>query len=82
MWVNTRGGRSTATIEVGDNGPGISPEDLLRVFDKYYQVRRGSEGVGLGLHLTRRIVERHGGEITVESELGQGTIFRISLPTA
>jgi len=71
-------------VEVADNGPGIPPEDLPHIFDKMYRVEKEStrsvEGSGLGLSIVKRIVELHGGQITVESTVGKGTMFRVKLP--
>jgi len=68
-----------------DTGPGIDPEDLPHIFERYYRARHaravGRSGAGLGLTIARLIAEAHGGSITVESELGQGTCFRVWLPT-
>jgi signal transduction histidine kinase len=69
-------------ITVADNGVGIAPEDLPFVFDGFYRGKAASTetGVGLGLTLTRRIIQAHNGTISVESQLGKGTTFVISLP--
>jgi len=71
-------------VEVADNGPGIPAEDLPHVFEKMYRVEkertRAIEGSGLGLSIVKRIVELHGGEITVESTVGKGTTFTVRLP--
>jgi signal transduction histidine kinase len=67
-----------AIIDVIDTGPGISPDALARIFDAYYSTKRG--GTGLGLAMARRIVEEHEGRITVSSEVGKGTDFRVHLP--
>lgn len=71
-------------VEVADNGPGIPPEDLPHIFDKMYRVEKEStrsvEGSGLGLSIVKRIVELHGGQIAVESAVGEGTTFRVRLP--
>jgi signal transduction histidine kinase len=67
-----------AVIDVVDTGPGISPDAVDKIFQAYYSTRKG--GTGLGLAMARRIVEEHGGAITVRSELGKGSDFRISLP--
>jgi two-component system phosphate regulon sensor histidine kinase PhoR len=71
-------------VEVEDTGVGIRPEDLPRIFERFYREDRAhtTEGFGLGLSIARRIVELHGGEIEVESERGQGSVFRVWLPVA
>jgi signal transduction histidine kinase len=70
-------------ISIADQGVGIAPEDLLPLFDKYFRVQRATgdyvPGTGLGLPITRAIVEAHGGRIWAESKLGQGTTFHFSL---
>jgi len=72
-----------ARFEVKDNGEGIAREHLDRVFEKFYRVPGGrSEGVGLGLYISREIVEAHGGTIGVESEPGKGSTFWFTLPLA
>ena len=73
---------STALLRVQDNGPGISPEDQVRIFDRFYRgdLARSRGGTGLGLALARSIVALHKGQISVESEIGKGTCFRITLP--
>ena len=66
---------------VADTGPGIPPEDLPRIFGKFWQSKRGDHrGVGLGLAIARGIVEAHGGTIGVRSEVGRGSVFSFSLP--
>ena len=71
-------------ISVSDTGIGIAPEDLEAVFEEFRQVGtdvvRKREGTGLGLALTRKFVELHGGTIRVESELGKGSTFTFTLP--
>jgi signal transduction histidine kinase len=72
-------------IKVKDNGPGIAPDDQRRIFERFFQVdksRRGGSGrgVGLGLAISRQIVQAHNGQIWVESMLGQGSTFVVSLP--
>jgi heavy metal sensor kinase len=71
-------------ITVRDTGPGIAAADLARVFDRFYRgdPARTRGGAGLGLALTKSIVELHGGRISVESEPGTGSAFRITLPSA
>ncbi len=73
-------------IEVRDRGIGIDPADMPRLFEPFFRSdrsrARGTGGVGLGLALARRIVEAHGGRITVESRPGAGTAVRFTIPTA
>ena len=69
-----------AIVEVIDTGVGIPPENLSKVFQAYYSTKRG--GSGLGLPMTRRIIEEHDGSIRAESEPGKGTRFIIELPLA
>lgn len=76
--------RSQIKISVRDYGPGISREDQSRLFSRYYRTSQGqasASGLGLGLYLCREIVALHQGRIWVESELGHGSTFHISLPT-
>jgi signal transduction histidine kinase len=69
-------------ISVRDTGVGITAEDQERIFEEFYQVGRAKtqEGTGLGLALTRRLVELHHGRLSVESELGVGSTFTVMLP--
>ena len=67
-------------VTVEDNGPGIDPEALRRIFDPFFTTKPTGEGTGLGLSVSRNIIEAHGGEINCESDMGFGTRFRILLP--
>lgn len=67
-------------IQIADDGPGIAPEDLKRIFAPFFTTRSPGEGMGLGLVLAQHGVERAGGTIEVESVVGQGTTFRVRLP--
>lgn len=77
-------GEHTLHIEIRDNGYGIPAADLPFIFDRFYRVRSGKaseiEGNGLGLAIVKSIVERHNGQINVQSEPNQGTTFKITLP--
>jgi signal transduction histidine kinase len=74
---------SYAKLSVTDTGVGIRPEDQAVIFDEFRQVGDGrakKEGTGLGLAIAKRLVEQHGGEISVESEVGKGSRFNFTLP--
>ena len=67
-----------ALVRVSDSGPGIAPEDVPRIFDPFFTTR--PDGTGLGLPISREIIERHGGTLSVESTPGAGATFAIELP--
>ncbi|HLW15726.1 MAG TPA: ATP-binding protein, partial [Actinomycetota bacterium] len=73
-------------LEVSDDGRGIAPEDIPRLFERFYQVggalRRVGDGFGLGLYITKRLVDALDGQITVDTEIGKGTTFKIWFPNA
>ena len=71
-------GKTSVSWRVKDNGRGIAPENLRKIFDPFYTSRQG--GTGLGLAIVHRIVENHGGRIYVHSEPGKGSVFEIELP--
>ena len=75
--VNDDSGR--ARVEVTDTGRGIAPEDISKVFEPYYSTKE--TGTGLGLAIVRKVIEDHGGTVSVRSKLGGGTTFTIILPT-
>jgi len=70
------------TIEVADTGVGIAPENVAKIYDPFYTTKGVGRGTGLGLAVSYGIVQEHAGHISVESTPGQGTSFRITLPTA
>ena len=83
--LKTKGdGRASATIEVEDHGPGIAPEHLPRLTERFYRVDVGAsrqmKGTGLGLAIVKHIVQRHGGQLKVTSDPGQGATFAVELP--
>jgi signal transduction histidine kinase len=78
VWLTTREADGRAVIEVGDTGCGIAAERLPHVFDDYVTTKR--RGLGLGLAISRRIVEQLGGTIAVASEVGKGSVFTLSFP--
>lgn len=84
VWITAGIKGSYLMVEVGDNGLGISAEDLPHIFDKFYRVKnvqtRKITGTGLGLPIVKRIVEAHLGTVEVQSELGVGSVFRVLLP--
>ncbi|MHB0938504.1 MAG: sensor histidine kinase [Armatimonadota bacterium] len=82
--VAARRQNGEVVIAVTDQGIGIAPYDLPHIFDRFYRVEkiRKAEGTGLGLYLTRRLVELHGGRIWVESAVGKGSTFSFTLPVA
>jgi signal transduction histidine kinase len=67
-------------LEVRDEGPGIAPDHLKSIFHPFFTTKE--TGTGLGLALVHQMVVEHGGEITVDSEVGRGSSFRVTLPTA
>ena len=84
MTVQARAADEAVEISVSDTGPGIAPDDLPRLFDRFYRAdpsrSRSTGGSGLGLTIARRLAEAHGGTIEAESALGQGSRFIIRLP--
>ena len=82
--IRARRQGSTIVIAISDRGKGILPEEQAHIFDRFYRVKgeRKVEGIGLGLYITRLLVEAHGGRIWVESQPGQGSVFSFALPIA
>jgi signal transduction histidine kinase len=71
--------RYGVALDLIDNGCGMGPETLMRMFDPFYTGKDG--GTGLGLPTAKKIIEAHGGRINVQSEIGRGTLFSIEFPT-
>jgi PAS domain S-box-containing protein len=83
VFVRVFSKRGEVYFSVADSGPGIPPEDLARVFDRFWRADRSSRlGTGLGLSIAKGVVETHGGRIWVESQLGVGSTFFFTLPLA
>jgi signal transduction histidine kinase len=81
--VSTRtDGEGRAIVEVRDSGTGIPPEIRERIFDPFFTTKPASEGTGLGLWICSGILEALGGEVGVDSEIGRGSTFRVTLPAA
>ena len=69
-------------VEVRDTGVGIPPAVIPRLFNPFFRGRESGKGYGLGLATVKKLVEAHGGRVAVESAVGKGTIFKVSLPAA
>jgi len=86
VYVSLREEGSSVVVSIRDTGVGIPEEDLPQLFERFYRVdkarSRATGGSGLGLSITREIVELHGGEVSVQSEVGTGSTFEVRLPKA
>lgn len=80
VWIRTRRVVDQVEIEIEDSGPGMSEDTLSHIFVPFFTTKKVGEGTGLGLSIAYGLVEKHQGRIEVHSELGKGTLFRISLP--
>ncbi|MDD5298007.1 MAG: ATP-binding protein [Rhodocyclaceae bacterium] len=78
--VSTRREADWAVVAISDTGRGIPAEILNRIFDPFFTTKKVGEGTGLGLSISYGIIEKHGGRISVDSEVGQGTTFTLSIP--
>jgi signal transduction histidine kinase len=78
--IETRGDASGVEVKISDNGPGIPPDVLPRIWDPFFTTKDVGEGTGLGLSIVHELVERHGGTIEVETRVGEGTAFTVKLP--
>jgi two-component system NtrC family sensor kinase len=82
LTIVTREDRDGAVIEIADTGSGIPAEQLSRIYDPFFTTKEIGKGTGLGLSITYGIVQEHGGTLTCDSQVGQGTRFSIRLPLA
>ncbi|MCM3584898.1 HAMP domain-containing histidine kinase [Mesobacillus maritimus] len=82
IWISLSESETFITIIVKDSGIGMSKKDVTQIFDRFYRVdsSRKSDGTGLGLSIVKQVIDLHGGEIKVDSEVGVGTTFTIILP--
>jgi len=81
VWIRGRPEGDRIVIEVRDNGPGIAPDHVRRIFEPFFTTKGIGSGTGLGLSVCHGIITSAGGQIEVESELGRGTTFRVTLRT-
>lgn len=83
--IGISGGNGAAIMTVSDDGPGIPPEDIPHIFERFYRVdksrNRGDGGSGLGLSLVKSLIEAHEGTVSVESTLGKGSVFTVTIPS-
>jgi two-component system, NtrC family, sensor kinase len=80
--ISTQADEDSAVVEIRDTGLGIAPEHLAKIYDPFFTTKQIGKGTGLGLAVSYGIVRDHGGHINVESKLGEGTRFQITLPLA
>jgi two-component system, NtrC family, sensor kinase len=82
LWIVTASNpeQSEVRIVVRDDGAGIPPDILPRIFEPFLTTKETGRGVGLGLAISHSILERHNGTVSVKSELGKGTTFTVTLP--
>jgi len=81
LWLETQLTDDEIEIKVRDDGAGIAPDVLPQIFEPFMTTKENGRGVGLGLAISRGIVDRHNGRIEVQSELGRGATFTVTLPT-
>ncbi len=82
VWITVRLVSELVEIQIKDNGPGIPQRYLPRLFERFYRVdiAEATDGSGLGLAIVKHIIQVHGGTISVDSEVGSGTVFTMCLP--
>jgi two-component system, NtrC family, sensor kinase len=72
----------SVSISIGDTGPGIPPEKMHKIFEPFYTTKPPGQGTGLGLHSVRSLVQEYGGQVLIQSTMGQGTTFHLEFPFA
>jgi two-component system, NtrC family, sensor kinase len=82
LFITTLSDNGYVVIKFRDSGPGITEDVITRIFDPFFTTKSVNEGTGLGLSIVHGIIERHGGDIKVESKPGVGTTFTVRLPVA
>jgi len=80
IYIRTKEKNNNLIIEIEDTGVGISKENLTKVFEPFFTTKGVGEGTGLGMSISYKIIESHGGKINIDSEVGKGTKFTITLP--
>jgi signal transduction histidine kinase/ActR/RegA family two-component response regulator len=78
--LRTTASNGVVVLEVADDGPGITSEALPRIFDPFFSTKKQGRGTGLGLSVSHGLIRDHGGELRVETQVGQGTTFQVILP--
>ena len=80
LWIELKQVDKYVSVAVSDDGPGVSPDVVHRIFDPFFTRRAEGEGTGLGLHLSRRIAQECGGELRYEPRPGGGARFVMEIP--
>jgi signal transduction histidine kinase len=80
--VEVRRAGDVIEVLVRDQGPGIAPDEVDRLFERFYRGSTEKPGTGLGLSIARNLIKLHGGDIAVASQVGRGSEFRVRLPQA
>ncbi|HMB96974.1 MAG TPA: HAMP domain-containing sensor histidine kinase, partial [Balneolaceae bacterium] len=81
LTVKTFSSNGNVTIEIEDNGPGIPDHMRDKIMQPFFTTKKGTQGTGLGLSITNDIIKAHGGELKIQTEIGNGSVIVISLPT-
>jgi len=81
LWLITKSSKNMCSISVKDNGSGMDEATQKKIFDPFFTTKEPGKGTGLGLHVVRKIIEKHDAELKLESKLGEGTNFTIIFPT-